>query len=171
MFVFQNFFLTGKLRINYLSQEPHTYLNSVFTECAALYWWQVRKSDEEDKQLAHTATDAPNIMHSQHLNFRANAVADTGGAGAAPPFSAAPLSPPVNGAAAEMPPPSIFHWWWPHPPVLMQQSPSENEKNVQLLGGFAPDPHRGCAPGPRIELHRVGLLDYVYHWSTMSCII
>ena len=41
-------------------------------------------------------------------------------------------------------------------PVLMQQSPSENEKKRSA------DPHRGSAPGPRIELHQVGLLDYVY---------
>ena len=27
------------------------------------------------------------------------------------------------------------------PPVFMQQSPSENEKNVQLLGASPPDPH------------------------------
>ena len=34
-------------------------------------------------------------------------------------------------------------------------------KNGQLLGASPPDPHRGSASGPRIELHQVGLLDYV----------
>jgi len=36
----------------------------------------------------------------------------------------------------------------------------------QLMGASPPDPHRGSAPGPRIELRQVGLLDYVFMSTT-----
>ena len=145
MFVFQNFFLTGKLRINYLSQEPHTYLNSVFTECAALYWWQVRKSDEEDKQLAHTATDAPNIMHSQHLNFRASSGGYRGGRGCTPLFGRPPFAPCKWGGRGDTAPLNL--------PLMMATSPRFNAtitfwkwKKRSASGGLRPQTPTGAVP-------------------------
>jgi hypothetical protein len=66
--------------------------------------------------------------------------------GAAARFSVAP----VNWAAAERP----RH---PHLPLM------GTETNLQLLGIAPPGLHRGSVPGPRVELHQNGLLDYVYH--------
>jgi len=70
------------------------------------------------------------------------------------------LSSPLNGAAT---PPKTFHWWWSPAPFLCNNHLLKMKKR-SASGGFAPaDPHRDFAPFTK--------WDYVYHRSTMYCII
>jgi len=85
------------------------------------------------------------------------------GGGCSSPFSAAPLSPPVNGAAAAPPPLNL--------PLMMAASPRFNatitfwkwKKNLKLLGAKPPDPTGTLPLDP--ELNFTNFIDYVYHWS------
>ena len=55
-------------------------------------------------------------------------------------------------------------------PVLMHQSPSDNEKTFIFWGLFPHTPTGALPLDPELNVAK-GLLSYVYHWSTMQCII